>query len=54
MQVSTVHTAGEITSPTVFETLGPGMTEYVHIILSGYSSRIFEIKRVPIPAPVGS
>ena len=32
--------------------LGTGTTEYVHIILSGYSSRIFEIKSVPIPAPV--
>jgi hypothetical protein len=40
------------TSTTVSETLGLGTTEYVHIILSGYSSRIFEIKRVPIPAPV--
>jgi hypothetical protein len=33
-------------------TLGEGMTEKVHIILSGYSSLIFEIKSVPIPAPV--
>ena len=33
-------------------TLGDGMTEKVHIILSGYSSLIFEIKSVPIPAPV--
>lgn len=40
------------TSTTVSETLGLGTTEYVHIILSGYSSRIFEIRRVPIPAPV--
>ena len=41
-----------ITSTTVSDTLGLGTTEYVHIILSGYSSRIFEIRRVPIPAPV--
>ena len=33
-------------------TLGDGMTEKVHIIRSGYSSRIFEMRRVPIPAPV--
>jgi len=36
----------------VSETLGLGTTEYVHIIRSGYSSRILEIRRVPIPAPV--
>jgi hypothetical protein len=36
----------------VSETLGLGTTEYVHIIRSGYSSRIFEISSVPIPAPV--
>ena len=40
------------TSTTVSETLGEGTTENVHIIRSGYSSRIFEIRRVPIPAPV--
>lgn len=34
------------------ETFGLGTTEYVHIIRSGYSSLIFEINRVPIPAPV--
>jgi hypothetical protein len=33
-------------------TLGEGTTENVHIIRSGYSSRILEIKRVPIPEPV--
>jgi len=40
------------TSTTVSETLGLGTTEYVHIMRSGYSSRILEIRRVPIPAPV--
>ena len=40
------------TSTTVSDTLGLGTTEYVHIILSGYSSLIFEIRSVPIPAPV--
>lgn len=34
------------------ETLGEGTTEKVAIIRSGYSSRILEIKRVPIPDPV--
>lgn len=33
-------------------TFGEGMTEKVHIIRSGYSSRILEINSVPIPAPV--
>lgn len=33
-------------------TLGEGTTEKVHIIRSGYSSRILEMRRVPIPAPV--
>jgi len=33
-------------------TLGDGTTEKVHIIRSGYSSRILEIKRVPMPEPV--
>jgi hypothetical protein len=47
-----VDESQEHTSTTVSDTLGLGTTEYVHIILSGYSSRIFEIKRVPIPAPV--
>ena len=32
--------------------MGLGTTEYVHIIRSGYSSRIFEMRSVPIPAPV--
>nr|GMC50308.1 hypothetical protein Iba_chr01bCG15780 [Ipomoea batatas] len=36
----------------VSETLGEGKTENVSIILSGYSSLIFEIKRVPMPDPV--
>ena len=40
------------TSTTVSETAGLGTTEYVHIIRSGYSSLILDIKRVPIPAPV--
>ena len=40
------------TSTTVSETLGDGTTEYVAIILSGYSSRILEINKVPIPEPV--
>ena len=34
------------------DTLGEGTTEYVFMILSGYSSRIFEIRSVPIPEPV--
>lgn len=33
-------------------TLGEGTMLYVVIILSGYSSRIFDIKSVPIPEPV--
>jgi hypothetical protein len=32
--------------------LGDGKTENVIIILSGYSSRIFEISNVPMPDPV--
>merc|ERR1712146_508573 len=39
-------------STTVSDTLGDGHTEYVHMMRSGYSSRIFEMRRVPIPAPV--
>jgi hypothetical protein len=39
-------------STTVSETFGEGITEKVTIYLSGYSSLIFEIKRVPIPDPV--
>ncbi|CAA7399059.1 unnamed protein product [Spirodela intermedia] len=39
-------------STTVSETLGEGNTEKVNIILSGYSSRIFDISSVPIPDPV--
>ena len=34
------------------ETFGEGTTEKVFIILSGYSSRIFEMSKVPIPLPV--
>jgi hypothetical protein len=36
-------------STTVSETLGDGTTENVHMMRSGYSSRILEISRVPIP-----
>jgi hypothetical protein len=39
-------------STTVSETFGEGKTENVSIIRSGYSSLIFEIRRVPIPDPV--
>ncbi|KAH1007632.1 hypothetical protein HUJ04_004844, partial [Dendroctonus ponderosae] len=39
-------------STTVSDTFGDGTTENVFIILSGYSSRIFEISRVPNPDPV--
>ncbi|KAM0021458.1 hypothetical protein Hdeb2414_s0024g00651211 [Helianthus debilis subsp. tardiflorus] len=39
-------------STTVSETFGEGNTEKVIIILSGYSSLIFDIKSVPIPDPV--
>merc|ERR1719461_2354760 len=39
-------------STTVSDTLGDGNTEKVHIMRSGYSSRIFEINNVPIPEPV--
>merc|ERR1719333_418055 len=39
-------------STTVSLTFGDGTTEKVSITRSGYSSRIFEIKRVPMPAPV--
>merc|ERR1712176_1132939 len=39
-------------STTVSDTFGEGITENVSIILSGYSSRIFEIRSVPIPDPV--
>merc|ERR1712023_595707 len=39
-------------STTVSDTLGDGTTEKVSITRSGYSSRIFEIRRVPMPAPV--
>merc|ERR1719409_1254827 len=39
-------------STTVSLTFGDGTMENVSITRSGYSSRIFEIKRVPMPAPV--
>merc|ERR1719504_337612 len=39
-------------STTVSDTFGDGTTENVSITRSGYSSRIFEMRRVPIPAPV--
>ena len=39
-------------STTVSDTFGDGKTEKVIMMLSGYSSRILEIKRVPIPDPV--
>jgi hypothetical protein len=39
-------------STTVSDTLGDGTTEKVHIIRSGYSSRILEMRSVPIPDPV--
>jgi hypothetical protein len=39
-------------STTVSETFGDGKTEKVNIILSGYSSLILEIRRVPMPDPV--
>ncbi|KVI07279.1 hypothetical protein Ccrd_014291 [Cynara cardunculus var. scolymus] len=42
----------QLGSTTVSETFGDGKTENVSIIRSGYSSRIFEIKSVPIPDPV--
>ena len=34
------------------DTFGDGTTLNVFMILSGYSSLIFEIRRVPIPEPV--
>ena len=39
-------------STTVSDTLGDGNTENVSIILSGYSSLILVINKVPIPDPV--
>merc|ERR1719502_62448 len=39
-------------STTVSLTFGDGTTEKVSITRSGYSSRILEMRRVPIPAPV--
>merc|ERR1719261_1683217 len=38
-------------STTVSETFGDGTIENVNITRSGYSSRILEIKSVPMPAP---
>merc|ERR1719424_2427376 len=39
-------------STTVSDTFGDGTIEKVIITRSGYSSRIFEINKVPMPAPV--
>merc|ERR1719186_1753552 len=39
-------------STTVSETFGDGTTEYVFMILSGYSSLILEMRSVPMPEPV--
>merc|ERR1719377_243685 len=39
-------------STTVSDTFGDGTIENVNITRSGYSSRILEIRSVPIPAPV--
>merc|ERR1719247_813824 len=39
-------------STTVSLTLGDGTMENVSMTRSGYSSRILEMRRVPIPAPV--
>merc|ERR1719261_657415 len=39
-------------STTVSDTLGDGITEYVDMTRSGYSSRILEMRSVPMPAPV--
>ena len=39
-------------STTVSETLGDGTTEKVIIMRSGYSSRILEMRSVPMPEPV--
>ena len=39
-------------STTVSDTFGDGTTLNVVMILSGYSSRILEIRSVPIPDPV--
>merc|ERR1712168_214035 len=39
-------------STTVSDTFGEGTTENVFMILSGYSSRILLMRRVPMPEPV--
>ena len=39
-------------STTVSDTFGDGITLKVAIMRSGYSSRILEMRSVPIPAPV--
>merc|ERR1712057_149081 len=39
-------------STAVSDTFGDGTTEKVNMTRSGYSSRILEIRSVPIPAPV--
>ncbi|PAV88954.1 hypothetical protein WR25_22764 [Diploscapter pachys] len=48
------HVDGQLAqgSTTVSDTLGEGTTENDAMMRSGYSSRIFEISRVPIPDPV--
>ncbi|CAH3032178.1 unnamed protein product [Pocillopora meandrina] len=47
-----VDAVGFIRSTTVSDTFGDGTTLNVFMILSGYSSLIFEIRRVPMPEPV--
>merc|ERR1712042_404508 len=39
-------------STTVSDTLGEGTTEKVFMMRSGYSSRILDMRRVPMPEPV--
>jgi hypothetical protein len=39
-------------SITVSDIFGNGMSEYVFMILSGHSSRIFEMRSIHIPEPV--
>ena len=43
---------GEYNELNEIITFGEGTTEYVFMILSGYSSLILEINNVPIPDPV--
>jgi hypothetical protein len=42
----------QVTSYEPVQTFGDGTTEKVIIMRSGYSSRILEINRVPMPEPV--